>query len=168
MEDFKSSIEIKGHDVLNGLREISQKSKEMISQPPPSWIQKAVYRYFFHFYSSFFFFFYVNFFVLKKWELFFLLFFLFFFQKIYRGRHQVCIKPKKKTLQTSTPSRSAANRKKGKNNFRKSRIVVEEDFNGLDEMSMVSDKTVYNRRWNTQQNFTVFFQFSDILNVFCY
>merc|ERR1719273_2860366 len=105
MEDFKSSIEIKGHDVLNGLREISQKSKEMISQPPPSWIQKAVYR----------------------------------------GRHQVCIKPKKK-VQTSTPSRSAANRKKEKNNFRKSRIVVEEDFNGLDEMSMVSDKTVYNRR----------------------
>ena len=51
-----------------------QKSKEIISQPPPSWIQKAVYR----------------------------------------GRHQVCIKPKKKTLQTSTPSRSAANRKKGK------------------------------------------------------
>ena len=107
MEDFKSSIEIKGHDVLNGLREISQKSKEMISQPPPSWIQKAVYR----------------------------------------GRHQVCIKPKKKTLQTSTPSRStAANRKKGKNDFRKSRIVVEEDFHGLDEMSMVSDRTVYNRR----------------------
>ena len=33
-----------------------------------------------------------------------------------------------------------------KNNFRKSRIVVEEDFHGLDEMSMVSDKTVYNRR----------------------
>ena len=30
MEDFKSSIEIKGHDVLNGLREISQKSKENI------------------------------------------------------------------------------------------------------------------------------------------
>ena len=49
MEDFKSSIEIKGHDVLNGLREISHKSKEMISQPPPSWIQKAVYRYFFSF-----------------------------------------------------------------------------------------------------------------------
>jgi len=106
MEDFKSSIEIKGHDVLNGLREISQKSKEIISQPPPSWIQKAVYR----------------------------------------GRHQICIKPKKKTLQTSTPSRSAANRKKGKNDFRKSRIVVEDDFQGLDEMSMVSDRTVYNRR----------------------
>ena len=49
-------------------------------------------------------------------------------------------------MQTSTPSRSAASKKKGKNNFRKSRIVVEEDFNGLDEMSMVSDKTVYNRR----------------------
>jgi len=65
---------------------------------------------------------------------------------VYRGRHQVCIKPKKKTLQTSTPSRStAANRNKGKNDFRKSRIVVEEDFQGLDEMSMVSDRTVYSR-----------------------
>ena len=97
-------------------------------------------------------FFYVNFFVLKKWELFFLLFFFLF----YRGRHQVCIKPKKKTLQTSTPSRSAASKKKGKNNFRKSRIVVEENFHELDEMSMVSDRTVYNRRWNTTKFSCIF------------
>ena len=144
MEDFKSSIEIKGHDVLNGLREISQKSKEMISQPPPSWIQKAVYRYFFFIFTQVFFCFLLKLFCFEKMRTTLSIFF-FFFQKIYRGRHQVCIKPKKK-VQTSTPSRSAASKKKGKNNFRKSRIVVEEDFNGLDEMSMVSDKTVYNRR----------------------
>ena len=158
MEEFKSSIDIKGHDVLNGLREISQKSKEIISQPPPSWIQKAVYRYFFHFHPSSFIL-YLNFFVLKKWELFYIyIYFSFLFSKIYRGRHQVCIKPKKKTnLQTSTPSRSAAaNRKKGKNDFRKSRIVVEDDFQGLDEMSMVSDRTVYNRRWNTTKFSCIF------------
>lgn len=96
MEEIKSSIEIKGNDVLNGLREISQNSKGIISEPTPSWVQKAVYR----------------------------------------GRHQVCIRPKKKL--TSTPS--AAIRK----NIQKSRIIVE-DFHDLDEMSIVSDKTVYNR-----------------------
>ena len=120
---------------------------------------------FFHFYP--FFYFVCKLFCSEKMRTILSIVLFFFFQKIYRGRHQVCIKPKKK-VQTSTPSRSAASKKKGKNNFRKSRIVVEEDFHGLDEMSMVSDKTVYNRRWNTQQNFTVFFQFYDILNVFCY
>ena len=84
-----------GTDVLNGLRQICKESKDIISDPPPSWIRKAVYR----------------------------------------GRHQVCIKPRKKF----------ADKKSLKDN-RKSRIVVEDFHDSDEEMSIFgSDITVVNR-----------------------
>jgi len=98
-QDVKSSIEVKGSDVLNALRQISLESKDIISQNPPAWMKKAVFR----------------------------------------GRNQVCIRPRK-TVPTSTP-RSAKIQK----NKQKSRIIIEDGDEELDdEMSMASDKTVFN------------------------
>lgn len=98
-EDVKSSIEVKGSDVLNALRQISQESKDIISQNPPAWMKKAVFR----------------------------------------GRNQVCIRPRKKVT-TSTPRST----KVMKNN-QKSRIIIEDGNEDLDdEMSIASDATVFN------------------------
>jgi len=97
-EDVKSSIEVKGSDVLNALRQISQESKDIISQSPPAWMKKAVFR----------------------------------------GRNQVCIRPRKK-VPTSTPRST-----KIMKNKQKSRIIIEdgdEDLN--DEMSIASDATIF-------------------------
>lgn len=58
---------------------------------------------------------------------------------VFRGRNQVCIRPRK-TVPTSTP-RSAKIQK----NKQKSRIIIEDGDEELDdEMSMASDKTVFN------------------------
>ena len=47
MGDFRTTLELKGTDVLNGLRQICElqsSDANLVADPVPSWICKAVYR----------------------------------------------------------------------------------------------------------------------------
>ena len=44
MEDLKCTLEVKGTNILKGLRQMCETSNGLVSNPPPSWIKKSVYR----------------------------------------------------------------------------------------------------------------------------